>query len=266
MIGGGYDERLGSLSQAYHHASRNPLSISKITPRYFETYHDPRIQQMVAEAARHIEGPPRVPLPAALGLASMPLADAITTRSSRRDFPDGALGLLEFGTLLHLGNGVREVRGGCVPISYQRNVPSCGNLGSTEVYPIVMSVEGIEPGIYHYDSVRHDLAQLRKGQFRGWMREFALPQVEFSDAAAAIVLTSAIGRLEAKYGRRSYRLALMDVGHVSENLQLTATAMRLSVCAANGFVDEELNHALGLDGLSDATMLVILIGPGSSSE
>lgn len=53
----------------------------------------------------------------------------------------------------------------------------------------------------------------------------------------------------AKYGPRGYRLALFDVGHVSQNLNLCATALGLEVCAIAGFVDEAINSVLGLDGL-----------------
>jgi SagB-type dehydrogenase family enzyme len=75
------------------------------------------------------------------------------------------------------------------------------------------------------------------------------------------VLTAAVGRLAAKYGPRAYRLALLDVGHVSQNIHLVATAIGLNVCATAGFIDDELDGALGLDGIDVATMLTVLVGP-----
>lgn len=83
-------------------------------------------------------------------------------------------------------------------------------------------------------------------------------------AAVALVLTSAIGRLQAKYGTRGYRFGLFDVGHVSEDIYLAGTGLGLQVCATAGFIDEEVDRTLGLDGLERATMLVLLIGPASS--
>src|SRR5262249_7012191 len=140
-----------------------------------------------------------------------------------------------------------------------------GNLGSVEIYPVIMNVAEVEPGIYHFDSVTHDLARLRGGQFATWLRERVFLQVEFSEAAAALILTAAIGRLTAKYGIRAYRLALLDVGHVSENIYLVSTGIGLEVCATAGFIDDELDSALGLDGLDDAALLVVLVGPGHAS-
>jgi len=87
--------------------------------------------------------------------------------------------------------------------------------------------ENIDPGIYHFDSVEYDLVRLAKGQFQTWLREKVFYQIEFAAASVALILTAAIGRLTAKYGLRAYRLALIDIGHVSQNLYLVATALSL---------------------------------------
>jgi SagB-type dehydrogenase family enzyme len=83
----------------------------------------------------------------------------------------------------------------------------------------------------------------------------------YAAAAAALVLTSAVGRLQSKYGPRGYRLGLLDVGHVAQNCYLAATALGLRACATAGFIDAELDGALGVDGVEVSTMLVILLGP-----
>jgi SagB-type dehydrogenase family enzyme len=146
-------------------------------------------------------------------------------------------------------------------VPLRRNVTNSGNLGSVEVYPVILAVDGVDPGIYHFDSVHHDLALLHRGMFRTWLREVVFFQLEFADAAMALVLTSAFGRLKAKYGPRGYRLGLFDVGHVSENVYLIATGLGLEVCATAGFVDEVMDSTLGVDGLETATSLVVLVGP-----
>ena len=191
----------------------------------------------------------------------MTLDQAIISRRSGRRFGDSSLPAAELASVLFLGNGVRERSGeGLDERIYQRNVPNSGNLGSVEIYPIILNVAAIEPGIYHYDSVAHDLAQLRAGQFRTWLEEMVLFQLEFANAAVALALTSAVGRLQSKYGLRGYRLGLIDVGHVAENIYLTATAFNLQVCATAGFVDAELQLALEIDGLDVSPMLVVLLG------
>jgi nitroreductase len=67
-------------------------------------------------------------------------------------------------------------------------------------------------------------------------------------------------RLQTKYGIRGYRFALLDVGHVSQNIYLVGTALGVQVCASAGFIDDTVDQALGLDGLDTASMLVVLVG------
>jgi SagB-type dehydrogenase family enzyme len=225
-----------------------------------QVHYEPFVRQLVAEAPLHLFEYPRISLPQERAKITMSVEEAITSRTSGRNFSSDPLPLDQLAALLYLGNAVRTAQGAGMEVFYQRNVPNSGNLGSVEIFPIIMNVAGVEPGIYHFDSVRHDLAQLRKGDFRVWLREQILFQLEFSEAAAALILTSAVGRLQSKYGLRGYRFALLDTGHVSDNIYLAGTGLGLQVCATAGFIDDELDAALGLDGLNISSMLVILVG------
>jgi SagB-type dehydrogenase family enzyme len=252
-------EQFGTLADEYHVASRNQGALKGVAKGY-QLHYDPRIQQLMSEAPLHLKGRPRIALPALRSRVGMSVGEAITRRVSGHQFGSEPLSSLELASLLFLANGVREVQEANGQKIYQRNVPNSGNLGSVEIYPVVLNVTGIEPGIYHFDSVHHDLAQLRMGQFSTWLRQRVFFQIEFSEAAAALILTSAIGRLASKYGLRAYRLALFDVGHVSENLYLVSTGLGLEVCVTAGFVDDELDASLGLDGLECASLLIVLVG------
>ena len=254
------DEFLAAPAEEYHVASRN-LAAFKHVFKAYDVHYQPHVQQLMATAPLHLAGYPRVALPPAWAPVTLSVEQAICSRVSGRQFAPVSLAPEQLAALLYLGGAVRSVREDGGVRSYQRNVPNSGNLGSVEVYPVLLNVAGIDPGIYHFDSVRHDLARLRAGHFGAWLRERVLLQVEFAEAAAALVLTGAIGRLSAKYGLRGYRLALLDAGHVSENLYLAGTGLGLQVCATAGFIDDELDRALGLDGVETAALLMVLIGP-----
>jgi SagB-type dehydrogenase family enzyme len=252
----------GNIAEEYHASTRMP----GVAKRDFFTAHEINyrynVRQAVAEAPVHRSGVPRLALPGRRMADDMTLDQAITSRRSERKFANSSLSARDLASVLFLGNGVRAVEGEKPDERfYQRNVPNSGGLSSVEVYPIVMNITEIKPGIYHFDSVEHDLAQLRAGQFRPWLEEIVLFQTELATAAVALVLTSAVGRLQSKYGPRGYRLGLLDVGHVAQNCYLAATALGLRVCATAGFIDAELDDALGVDGVEVSTMLVILIGP-----
>lgn len=253
------DDRLGTLAEEYHVASRNQAGFKHLVREHLVHY-SAEIEKLVAGAPLHLTNEPHTQLPSTRASAALSLEDAIIGRASSHNFGLAPLPIEALCTLLYLGNAVRttdRTEGG---IRYQRNAPNSGNLGSVEVYPIVLNVLGIEPGIYHYDSVSHDLVELQKGNFATWLREHVFFQIEFSHPSVALVLTASIGRLTAKYGLRAYRLALLDTGHVSQNIYLVSTALGLSVCATAGFIDDELDAAVGVDGLESASMLVLLVG------
>jgi SagB-type dehydrogenase family enzyme len=259
------DNRLGTLAEEYHVASRNQGAFKHIYKAH-QVHYQPQIQQLMADAPLHQVGRVRVSLPSERVPLVMPVDEAIRTRVSGRQFDSAPLGARQLSTLLYLANAVRRVVQAGPHPWYQRNVASSGNLGSVEIYPIVLNVTDVEPGIYHFDTVRHDLAQLRTGQFRNWLHERVFFQCEFSYASVALALTGAIGRLTAKYSVRGYRLALLDAGHVSENLYLAGTALGLQVCATAGFIDDEVDAALGLDGLDAASLLVVLVGTTAGGD
>jgi SagB-type dehydrogenase family enzyme len=256
---GGLPAEFGGAAEAFQTATRN-LSFTKRYSKAHETHYEPWIQKMVANAPLHMERGPRVALPPPdPDLLQMPLHEAISRRHSGRTYAATPIPATQLATLLYSVIGVRDRQTTGSP-THSRNVTNSGNLGSVEIYPIIMAATDITPGIYHFDSVSHDLALLKSGHFAAWLREVVLFQIEFADAAVALVLTSAVGRLTAKYGPRGYRFAMIDVGHVSQNTYLVATALGLQVCATAGFVDEALNSALSIDGLDTCASLLLLLG------
>lgn len=249
---------ISELAATLHIATRN-LSLHKRYRAAYDIHFDPEVQRLVSQAPLRISNGVRIPLPAPTRI-DMSLGESITTRISDRTYGDEPIALTTLATLLHHVNGVRRVDRFDGWQSYQRNVPNSGNLGSVEVFPIVLKVAALKPGVYHFDSVAHELVELQLGDYTQWLRDEVLYQIEFSGAAVVLVFTCAFGRLSAKYGPRSYRLGYLDVGHASGQGYLAATALGLHVCASAGFIDEALDGLLGIDGLDTASVVVQLIG------
>lgn len=195
--------------------------------------------------------------------ASMSIEEAILKRRSDRDFSAQALSLEKLSKVLYLANGARPIKTGDKVANFDSvhfNSPSAGGLSSTEIHVFVLNTDGIEPGIYQFDKFNNVLIAKKKGNFSTWLRTFGILQVEFAQAGAVIILSCQMARLAEKYALRAYRLGLMDVGHVSENIYLVAHALDLTVCATAGFVDSEINGALDFDGLDECALLVLGIG------
>jgi SagB-type dehydrogenase family enzyme len=79
--------------------------------------------------------------------------------------------------------------------------------------------------------------------------------------AALVVLVSAVTmRTRRKYGERGYRYALLDIGHLGQNLCLAGAALDLAVVTTCGFFDDEGADLLGIDGIDEALMYVAFVG------
>jgi SagB-type dehydrogenase family enzyme len=75
-----------------------------------------------------------------------------------------------------------------------------------------------------------------------------------------LVITACFERQQIKYKERAYRFAVLEIGHLAQNILLTAAALGLAALPIGGFVDREINGYLAVDGLSEAALYVILIG------
>jgi SagB-type dehydrogenase family enzyme len=202
---------------------------------------------------------PSIPLPPSAGEVNLDLYAAIQGRSSVRAYSSAAIGRLWLAQLLFHGNGVRAVPMTGGYRDYRRNSPSAGNLGSVDLYPIVLNVQGVPGGVYHYHPVEHSLTEIAGTEALPQL-ESVLLQPEFATAGVLIALGSSLARTRAKYGIRGYRYACIDAGHVAQNLCLVATALGLGACVVGGFDDDALNDLLLLDGTDEAALCLVTIG------
>jgi SagB-type dehydrogenase family enzyme len=252
-----WDER---PSEEFHVATRNISTVKRFYKAH-EIHYSAEVKELTASAPNSLSTGTPTRLTGALVDPEMPLADVLRSRESEREFASKPLSAASLRTLLFHSCGVRTITtlADGTPV-YRRNVANSGNLGSCEVFLIATDVEALVSGIYHYESAGGTLGLIRNGAYRSWLREYVLYQVELADAPLIVVLVGAAGRLKQKYGERGYRLALIDVGHVSQNLYLVATALGLAITATAGFIDDELDRALDLDGLDYASFLVLAVG------
>lgn len=158
-----------------------------------------------------------------------------------------ALRLPELGDLLYLSAGVTERREGGRAL---RAAPSAGALFSSELYLLVRAVQGLAPGVYHYDADQERLDVL--GPLPA---DSGAPSADHADAA--IVLTSVVRRTAYKYGDRAYRYVAADGGHLLENLRVASQSAGMRATLAARFDEGRLAHALGVDGDDEIVLAVM---------
>ncbi|HEX5726106.1 MAG TPA: SagB family peptide dehydrogenase [Longimicrobiaceae bacterium] len=151
----------------------------------------------------------------------------------------------------------------------RRSAPSGGALFPLELYVVAVNVEGLTPGVYHYNTLGHHLEQLGKGtraEVEEQVGRLLTAGLNYEGVAAVLVVTAVPLRTVFKYGDRGYRLLLVEAGHAAQNTYLAASALGVSVCAIAGFYDDEVNRALGVNGLDEFAAHVLVLGLPREAE
>lgn len=141
-----------------------------------------------------------------------------------------------------------------------RYTPSGGSLCSCELYVLAWDVDGLEPGLYHYQAKDHQLEHLESGDPRPALRAALGPAEGIERASFAFVQTSELMRLFAKYGARAYRYAHLDVGVMTQSLRLFAQALGLRAWNTGHFVDDAVSDLLGVSRREFPSQVVCVEG------
>lgn len=159
-------------------------------------------------------------------------------------------------------SGVTATRGGL----HLRASPSSGALFSTELYVAARALPGLASGLWHYDPQSHALAPLHDAA-AGALPPGAVGDAAGHDAPAWIVATAVFRRTGRKYGDRSYRYVLADLGHALENLRVTAGALGVSARFVAAFDESRVAQALGVDEAEEGVLAMVALGaPAAAVE
>lgn len=197
---------------------------------------------------------PIIDLPAPVQNASMGLSEAIRRRRSVRDFADKPVSAEAFSTLLFSAYGHLS------PSAIHRTVPSGGGLYPLEIYLVALRDLPFPEGAYHYDVRGHRLEVIPRYRHPSAIRGTIFVPEAAATAQAFLVVSAVFGRSRIKYGEKCYRFALLEAGHVGQNLALMAAALGVGFCPFGGFVDDDVNDLLGLDGVDEAALYLGGIG------
>lgn len=183
----------------------------------------------------------RLPSPKYRGKVSV--EEAIFKRRSIRRYKDELLTLEDVSQLLWAAGGmtVDAITGAT------RAYPSAGGIYPLKIYLVAGEVDGLAPGIYHYNWKEHTINQVKEGDLRRQLMLSALGQKMIGDAPVSIVITAVYSRTTRRYGKRGeLRYVPMDVGHAGQNIHLQAEALGLGTVVIGAFRDEAVKGVLGV--------------------
>ncbi len=175
------------------------------------------------------------------------LTELLFQRKSSRHFTGEPMTLLQLSYLLWATQGIKKIRGQ----SYAtiRTVPCGGARHEFETYLMVNQVEGLTPGVYHYLPMEHAVEKIGECEnMENTITELLSDQSWGAKANVVFFWSMVAYRAEWRYGIYTHRTALLDAGHICQNLYLAATALKLGTCGIAAFSHDACNRVFSLDG------------------
>lgn len=191
-------------------------------------------------------------------IPEMDLTRSIGNRKSHRVYQKENLSLEELAYLLWATQGLR---GNVTHGSAFRTVPSAGCRHALETYLAVLNVQGLEPGIYRYLPLSHQLVlESTQAMLAEKMVIASLGQPYPGKAAVTFIWVAIPYRMEWRYDLAAHKVIALDAGHVCQNLYLACEAIGAGTCAIAAYDQEELDELLGLDGENEFAMYLAPVG------
>jgi SagB-type dehydrogenase family enzyme len=216
-----------------------PLSRREVEYPAMLEMHDASSLQTYQEVSQWRGQQPVFPPPPSAGermvLAPMPkdqepkdtIEQVMLRRGSTRVFdPAASLAWGQLSTILD-----RATRG--VPCDFLEYGAQLNDL-----YLIVHSVEGVQPGAYFFRREKNELELVRAGEFRGLAYHLGLEQQLPADACVDIFFLADLGSILARYGNRGYRAVQLEAGVIGGKMYLAAYAERLGATGLTFFDDD----------------------------
>lgn len=201
-----------------------------------------------------------VPLTREFGLSSARAADVLS---------GGPTGVVEapgdgkrLARLLFFSNGVsRTSRSAFGETTYFRTAMSAGNLHPVEIYVVCGDLNGVRAGVHHFAPLEFGLTELRRGDYRGALAQAASdPRV--SKAPVTLVVSGIPWRTGWKYGERGFRHLYWDAGTMLANLLVVEPSAFVAV----GFVDNHVARLVGIDGVSEYPLALVVLNGSDAGE
>ncbi|MGC9528929.1 MAG: SagB family peptide dehydrogenase, partial [Limnospira sp.] len=224
-----------------------------------------------------------VPLPQqsidAIRQRDQTLTTAIEKRASIREYDENhPITIEQLGELLYRTARVKEIytqdaeQQEMIKAEYgedfdwgeisRRPYPCGGAMYELEIYPVVRRCEGVKPGLYHYDPLNHQLAQIDADNtdIQALLKDAHQSSGEQGIPQVLLIITARFGRLFRKYRSLAYALVLKHVGVLYQNLYLVATNMGLAPCSLGAGDSDRFAQATGLNYVVESSVGEFMLG------
>jgi SagB-type dehydrogenase family enzyme len=202
-------------------------------------------------------------------LETLSFSDTLNKRLTSRHFSGEAISESLFSTVLYytFGEIHAQWEGGddsVELIGIRKSSPSAGGIHSIQAYITVFNVEGVESGLYLYDSKNHSISLIHNNVDFEKLIPIMADQFYMEGLAFGVFLVSDLTQVWSKYlHSRAYREIFLDAGHLSQTFQLTATSLSLNTWLSGYFRDDELMEFLDIKEKNKVPIIFVGVGKGN---
>lgn len=199
-------------------------------------------------------------LPSDFSPLNVPALETVSD-TVRPDIASSELDLASLSALLFYTAGRIRKRdfAGAGTVTF-RAASSAGGLYPIEIYVVCGDLPDLEAGVYHFSPVDFALRCLHQGDYRPILSQVTGDESTVATASAMLICSAVFWRSAWKYYARSYRYCCWDNGTMAANLLATAAATGVPARLLMGFVDDQVNQLVGIDGQREASLCLIPIG------
>lgn len=144
-----------------------------------------------------------------------------------------------------------------------KTIPSGGSRHPTEAYIVALDIEGIAPGLYHYNVKDHSLELLVERDLSHFCFKhifYPKDRIGFSPHFV-FIYTTTFERSMFRYREpRSYRVLHYDLGHVMQNIKLLVNSSGKQLYGGYSLHERDVEKLLGIDGIMESIMGYTAIG------
>jgi SagB-type dehydrogenase family enzyme len=228
--------------------------------------HDEALRPFVADATRppHLGDGPRINLPPPIPRIELPpLGETMLQRRSNRPWSGRVVTTTDVATIL--GHATAETEALRARVATEAADAPRALLNSAfsalDISVLIFAVDGLEPGLYRYDSAAHQLVLRRRGDLRAEAASMCAGQPRAGSGALLTVITADWRRYMVRYqSSHAYRVLMVNGGELGQKLLLLATARGLSTFITPAFREAEAEDLLGLTADDGAAIEAIGVG------
>jgi SagB-type dehydrogenase family enzyme len=183
-------------------------------------------------------------------------------RRTRRAFIRKKISFLDFSRIMLWTWGkTKTIEDPDVGEYILKTSPSGGARHPIEVYPLVLRVEGIAQGLYHYSVRYHGLQLIKAGKFEDLAVHLCAGQKWVRDSSVVFFMTAKLERSMWKYSQsHAYRVILLDAGHLGQTFHLVCTKLKLAPFTTAATNDSKIESIIGIDGVTEIPLYTAVVG------